>query len=70
MHLEAEALKKGIAINPGAEWTVAGVQNHRNMRLCFGTPEEERIRERIARLAAICHREFGAPARISNIEQN
>lgn len=69
-HLETEALKEGIAINPGAEWTVDGAQNRRRMRLCFGNPEEADIREGIARLAAVCRREFGVPARISNIDQH
>lgn len=64
--LEQAALKEGIAINPGAEWTVDGPDNRRRMRLCFGNPEEADIREGIARLAAICHREFGVPERISN----
>ncbi|MFK7835724.1 MAG: PLP-dependent aminotransferase family protein [Sulfitobacter sp.] len=66
--LEAAALKEGIAINPGAEWTVNGPENRRRMRLCFGHPEEADIREGIARLAAVCHREFGVPERISNID--
>lgn len=67
--LELAALKEGVAINPGAEWTVDGAQNRRRMRLCFGNPEEAQIREGIARLAAVCHREFGVPERIANIEQ-
>lgn len=67
--LEAAALEEGVAINPGAEWTVDGAQNRRRMRLCFGNPDETTIREGIARLAAVCHREFGIPARISNVEQ-
>ena len=67
--LERAALKEGIALNPGAEWTVDGPENSRRMRLCFGHPKEADIREGIARLAAICHREFGVPARISNVEQ-
>ncbi|WP_146348479.1 aminotransferase-like domain-containing protein [Phaeobacter marinintestinus] len=68
--LEVAALKEGIAINPGAEWTVDGSNNRRRMRLCFGNPEESEIRGGIARLAEICHREFGVPERISNIEQS
>jgi 2-aminoadipate transaminase len=67
--LEIAALKEGIAINPGAEWTVDGAQNRRRMRLCFGNPNETQIREGISRLAAVCHREFGVPGRISNVEQ-
>lgn len=64
--LEAAALKEGIAINPGAEWTVDGAENSRRMRLCFGYPTETEIREGVARLATICHREFGVPKRIAN----
>ncbi len=67
--LELAALKEGIAINPGAEWTVDGPENRRRMRLCFGHPEESEIREGIARLASVCHREFGVPSHISNVEQ-
>jgi 2-aminoadipate transaminase len=65
--LAAVAAKEGIAINPGAEWTVTGAENRHRMRLCFGHPDAAKIREGIARLAAICHREFGVPERISNV---
>ena len=68
--LERGALKEGIAINPGAEWTANGPENRRRIRLCFGHPAMTEIREGIARLASICHREFGVPKRISNIEQS
>lgn len=67
--LAAAAAKEGIAINPGEEWTVDGSENRKRMRLCFGHPDEAEIREGIARLAAICHREFGVPERISNSAQ-
>ena len=63
------AMQDGIAINPGAEWTVNGAKNRNRMRLCFGHPGEDEIKEGIARLAAICHREFGVPERISNSAQ-
>ena len=68
--LERAALKAGIAINPGAEWTVNGPENKRRMQLCFGHPAMAEIREGITRLASICHHEFGVPKRISNIEQS
>ncbi len=68
--LAEAAAKEGIAINPGAEWTVDGMSNRCRMRLCFGHPTETEIRDGIARLATICHREFGVPARISNFEQS
>ena len=67
--LAVAALKEGVAINPGAEWTVDGPDNRNRMRLCFGHPDESEIREGIAQLAAICHREFGVPERISNSAQ-
>jgi 2-aminoadipate transaminase len=67
--LAAAAAKESIAINPGAEWTVNGPSNRNRMRLCFGHPNESDIQEGIARLAAICHREFGVPERISNFAQ-
>ncbi len=67
--LATAAGKEGVAINPGAEWTVDGPDNRNRMRLCFGHPAEAEIREGIARLAAICHREFGVPERISNSAQ-
>lgn len=68
--LATAAATEGVAINPGAEWTVDGPDNRRRMRLCFGHPEEADIREGIARLATICHREFGVPERISNTAQS
>ena len=66
---EIAALKEGVAINPGEEWTVDGTKNRCRMRLCFGNPDETLIREGIARLAVVCHQEFGVPSQISNIEQ-
>lgn len=66
--LEAAALKEGIAINPGAEWTVDGSENRQRMRICFGHPTEAEIRDGIAQLAAICQQEFGIPKRISNTD--
>ena len=68
--LAAAAAKEGIAINPGAEWTVNGAENKTRFRLCFGHPEEATLRDGIAKLAAICHREFGVPERISNHAQS
>jgi 2-aminoadipate transaminase len=33
------------------------------LRLCFAHPSEQVIREGVARLAEVCHREFAVPAR-------
>jgi len=60
------ALKQGVEINPGAQWTVNGAENKHRMRLCFGHPSNETIRDGIAKLADICFEEFGLPARSGN----
>ena len=39
------------------------------LRLCFANPTHEQIREGIAVLAEVCHREFGVPARSANVEK-
>lgn len=67
--LAVVAGQSGVEINPGSQWTVYGDQNRNKMRLCFGHPSEENIREGIAKLAEICHREFGIPLRSGNIER-
>jgi len=60
------ALAQGVEINPGAQWTVDGPANTHKMRLCFGHPSIPNIKEGIAKLATICHREFGVPERGAN----
>jgi 2-aminoadipate transaminase len=35
----------------------------RRLRLCFALPTEQTLREGVARLAEVCHREFGLPVR-------
>ncbi|MBT3789645.1 MAG: PLP-dependent aminotransferase family protein [Alphaproteobacteria bacterium] len=67
--LAAAAAAEGIAINPGPEWTVYGDQNKHRMRLCFGHPTIENIREGVAKLADVCHQEFGVPLRSGNIDR-
>lgn len=54
------ALAGGVAVNPGREWS-KGADAGRWIRLCFANPEPATIREGIARLADICHAEFGTP---------
>jgi 2-aminoadipate transaminase len=58
--LAAAALAEGVAINPGEEWSLQ-VNSRQHLRLCFANPEVETIRAGVAKLAAICHREFGVP---------
>ncbi len=67
--LAAAAGAEGIAINPGPEWSVDGDANKHRMRLCFGHPDIENIKEGVAKLAEVCHREFGVPLRSANVER-
>src|SRR5882724_3795398 len=62
------ALKAGVAINPGPEWSVNKPHGRSRMRLCFASPTHDEIRKGIAALAEVCHKEFGVPERISNVE--
>lgn len=52
----------GVAINPGAEWMTDTDAGKRRVRLCFAHPDEQTIRDGVARLAEVCRREFGVPA--------
>ncbi|MBM3527265.1 MAG: PLP-dependent aminotransferase family protein [Alphaproteobacteria bacterium] len=67
LKLYPAALKAGVAINPGPEWSTDKTHSSSRMRLCFASPTHEEIRKGIAILAEVCHREFGVPARISNV---
>src|SRR5690606_30328306 len=53
--------KEGVAINPGVEWATDTNYGKSRLRLCFANPDEKTIREGVAKLADICHREFGVP---------
>ena len=63
------ALEQGVEINPGSQWTVDGEANKHRLRLCFGHPSIDTIRDGIARLAEICFEEFGVPVRSGNVER-
>jgi 2-aminoadipate transaminase len=65
--LAAVALAEGVAVNPGAEWVADPAQGRNKLRICFASPSAETLRAGIARLATICHREFGVPARSANV---
>lgn len=67
--LAEAALAEGVAINPGAEWVADPETGRHKLRLCFGNPSIETIRDGVARLAEICHREFGVPLRGANVER-
>ena len=68
--LATAAAAEGIAINPGPEWTVYGDQNKHRMRLCFGHPTIDNIREGVAILADVCHQEFVVPLRSGNVDRS
>ena len=63
--LAVVAAEKGVALNPGEEWSLENDANQR-LRLCFANPDVATIRKGVARLADICFEEFGVPAVGSN----
>ena len=67
--LAAAALEEGVEINPGVEWSVDPSHGRRRARLCFGSATKQEISEGIARLADICHKHTGIPARSGNVER-
>ena len=56
----------GVAVNPGAEWS-RGSDAGNWVRICYANPPIETIRNGIANLAEICHREFGVPVVSANV---
>ena len=67
--LAVAAAAEGVAINPGADWSTDAEVGVHQLRLCFANPSKETIREGVAKLAEICHRQFGVPKRSSNVER-
>ncbi len=57
--LEA-AKKRGLIYNPGSEWT-ADPENHGSnyIRICYGLPTEQELREGVAVLAEVFQQELG-----------
>ncbi len=70
MKLFQAALKAGISINPGAEWSVDKPYSASRLRLCFASPSKDEIREGVTKLAEVCRSEFGVPLRIANVEKS
>lgn len=66
-HLFHAALKAGVEINPGSQWAADGPANKRRMRICFGHPSVQSLRDGIAKLAQVCFEEFGVPVRGGNV---
>jgi 2-aminoadipate transaminase len=69
LKLYESALKAGVAINPGPQWSVNREHSRSRMRLCFASPTHEEIRQGVAALAEVCSREFGVPARSGNVQR-
>lgn len=61
------AAKAGVALNPGVEWATDQGYAKSRLRLCFANPTEAQIREGVAVLADVCHKEFGVPVRSGNV---
>jgi len=69
LKLYQAALAAGVAINPGPEWSTNKPHAGSRLRLCFGSPSHQQIREGVAVLAEVCRKEFGVPARSANVEK-
>lgn len=67
MRLFQAAAKAGVALNPGPEWALGESYAKSRLRLCFANPSEAQIREGVAVLADVCHKEFGVPRRGRNV---
>ena len=67
--LEQVAAADGVAINPGAQWSLQA-DSGRYLRLCFANPDIETIDAGITKLAQICFREFGVPVHSQNSPNN
>ena len=57
---------KGIAINPGAEWSKDMADGKRHIRICYASASEQELRDGMAALAEVCHDTFGVPERSAN----
>jgi len=68
--LAEKAGTRGVALNPGANWSADPDTGRHKMRLCFGHPSLQEIRDGVALLAEICHEEFGTPERSGNIQRS
>ena len=62
MKLYEAALARGVAINPGPQWSVNKERSRSRLRLCFASPSHEEIHEGVAALADVCRRDFGVSA--------
>ena len=63
------ALNAGIAFNPGPEWACDGEASKSRLRLCFGLPSKETIREGVAAFARVCYEQTGIPEQSGNVRR-
>ncbi len=68
--LTQAAAAEGVQINPGVDWSTDPAYGGRRLRICFANPSVETIRAGVAKLADICHREFGVPLRSGNVARS
>jgi 2-aminoadipate transaminase len=67
--LAVAALAAGVSLNPGPEWSTDKAYARNRLRLCFANPDPETIKQGVAVLADVCHREFGVPLRGANVDR-
>ncbi len=67
--LAEAAAASGVTLNPGVDWSSDPAYGRTRLRLCFANPSKAAIREGVAQLAEICHREFGVPPRGAKVER-
>jgi 2-aminoadipate transaminase len=65
--LSQKALARGVAINPGPEWSTNAAHARSRLRLCFANPTTDEIRLGVRTLAEVCRSEFGVPQTIANV---
>ena len=61
---------QGSGDQPRPDWSADAAPARSRIRLCFGNPTHQAIRDGVKVLAEVCHEEFGVPVRSGNIERN
>jgi 2-aminoadipate transaminase len=63
------AADAGIAFNPGPEWACDADAAKSHLRLCFGLPSPQQIRDGVAAFARVCYEQTGIPAISANVRR-
>lgn len=63
------AADAGIAFNPGPEWACDAEAAKSHLRLCFGLPSPQQIRDGVAAFARVCYEQTGIPAISANVRR-